>query len=297
MLPNGGPAGSPAHRETRRVASRRVPLRARGPRSSSSTTAASALRREQVGDPTVLADGTLRWAVNVIVGDGYRLRFTTRPGLTLGPAAAKAEITPTGGTTAAAATPATVSVGDTLESNDTPAAARTVDSDDFYLSYLTSRFDVDYFTFPVPAAGSRITFTLSHLPADYDLVVYGPARPAVAARAAVDAADRRPAARRRRVRHDARDRRPAARRRSTTSRLRRACPCSASRRCAAPRTTPSSSSRTARRATTRFRSPASTAPRATSPYMLRADDGAAARSSRPARRGRSPARARRRRRS
>ncbi len=29
--------------------------------------------------------------------------------------------------------------------------------------------------FPVPAVGTRVTFHLSHLPADYDLVVYGPA--------------------------------------------------------------------------------------------------------------------------
>ena len=47
--------------------------------------------------------------------------------------------------------------------------------DSFYLSYLTAKSDVDYYKFPVPAAGSRVTFHLSHLPADYDLVVYGPA--------------------------------------------------------------------------------------------------------------------------
>ncbi len=135
----------------------------------------------QPGDPTVLADGTLRWTVNVIVGTNYSLLFTTRPGLTLGPTAATATITPTGGVAAAAPAPAPVTVGDTLEPNDTPATAKPIAVDangsgtSFYLSYLTSKSDVDYYSFPVPAAGSRVTFHLSHLPADYDLVVYGPA--------------------------------------------------------------------------------------------------------------------------
>ena len=37
--------------------------------------------------------------------------------------------------------------------------------------------DVDYFTYTVPASapeGTRITIRLSHLPKDFDLVVYGP---------------------------------------------------------------------------------------------------------------------------
>ena len=136
---------------------------------------------DQPGDPAVLPDGTLRWAVDVTVGDSYRLVFTTRPGLTLGPTVATATITPGGGVTAAAPTPAPVAVGDTLEPNDTPATASPISTDSngsgdsFNLSYLTSKSDVDYYSFPIPPAGSRVTFHLSHLPADYDLVVYGPA--------------------------------------------------------------------------------------------------------------------------
>ena len=135
----------------------------------------------QPGDASVLADGTLRWIVNVTVGDSYRLAFTTRPGLTLGPTVATATITPGGGVAAAAPSPAPVAVGDTLESNDTPATASPISTDSdgsgdsFNLSYLTSKSDVDYYSFPIPAAGARVTFHLSHLPADYDLVVYGPA--------------------------------------------------------------------------------------------------------------------------
>jgi CSLREA domain-containing protein len=127
------------------------------------------------GDPTVLSDGTLQWSVTVNVGSAYRLDFTTRPGLTLGPAAATARIIPIGGVGVNAATPAIVTVGDTFETNDSPATARPVAANTFYLSYLTSKTDVDYYTLPVPPAGSHVTFHLSHLPADYDLVVYGPA--------------------------------------------------------------------------------------------------------------------------
>ena len=135
----------------------------------------------QPGDPTVLSDGTLRWNVTLDVGGPYTLRFTARPGLTLGSTGATATITPIGGAVATAPTPAPVAVGDTLEPNDTPATATPITTDangsgdSFNLSYLTSKSDVDYYTFPIPAAGSRVTFHLSHLPADYDLVVYGPA--------------------------------------------------------------------------------------------------------------------------
>ena len=129
---------------------------------------------EQPGDPTTLPDGTLSWSVATLVGHDYRLTFTVRPGLTLGLNAAGAKLIPSGDPSVGAP-PQPVSVGDTLEPNDTPATAHPLSTSDFYLSYLTSKSDVDYHSFPVPSAGTRVTFTLSHLPADYDLVVYGPA--------------------------------------------------------------------------------------------------------------------------
>ena len=52
----------------------------------------------EIGDPTetVLADGrrTLRWTVDTVVGRDYRLCFTARPGLILGPQAASLDVTP-----------------------------------------------------------------------------------------------------------------------------------------------------------------------------------------------------------
>jgi WD40-like Beta Propeller Repeat/Right handed beta helix region len=129
----------------------------------------------QPGDPTAGSDGTLTWVVNAVIGSNYRLTFTTRPSLAIGPALATAQLDASGAQPANSPTPANVTVGDTFEPNDTPATAKPISSDSFYLSYITSSSDVDYYTFPVPAAGTRVTFHLSHLPADYDLVVYGPA--------------------------------------------------------------------------------------------------------------------------
>ncbi len=129
----------------------------------------------QPGDPTAGSDGTLAWVVNAVIGSNYRLTFTTRPSLAIGPTAASAQIDATGAPPADTPTPANVTVGDTFEPNNTPATAKPISSDSFYLSYITGSSDVDYYTFPVPPAGTRVTFHLSHLPADYDLVVYGPA--------------------------------------------------------------------------------------------------------------------------
>ena len=51
----------------------------------------------------------------------------------------------------------------------------TIATSSFYLSYVTGAGDVDNYTYPVPSvAGTRITFRLSHMPVDLDMVVYGP---------------------------------------------------------------------------------------------------------------------------
>jgi PKD repeat protein len=103
------------------------------------------------------------------------LRFTwqVRPGTTLGPASPSLAVSTASGTVGAPA--AAVSVRETFEPNNDPLTAPTLTPERLYLSYLTSASDADYFRFAIPAvAGTRTTFRLSHLPADYDLVVYGP---------------------------------------------------------------------------------------------------------------------------
>jgi Tol biopolymer transport system component len=130
-----------------------------------------------IADPkqTTLNDGGLKltWTVDTTVGKGYAICFTTRPGIELGPQGASLDATPSGGQTASA-TGTALDVGDTLESNNDASTAPEVFNDSFYLSYLTSASDVDYYRFAAPPIGTVVTVHLSHLPTDYDLVVYGP---------------------------------------------------------------------------------------------------------------------------
>jgi hypothetical protein len=132
-----------------------------------------------IADPaaTTLGNGRveLTWRVssNACAGCSARIDFTVRPGMVLGPQTASLEATPAGGPTADTAG-TSLTVGDTFEPNDDPATAPTISNDSLYLSYLTSASDRDYYRFPMPPAGTVVTFHLSHLPADYDLVVYGP---------------------------------------------------------------------------------------------------------------------------
>jgi Tol biopolymer transport system component len=128
-----------------------------------------------IGDPGV--SGTqLNWMLPLTVGPRFRLTFDARPRSTLGPAQATVEADPAGGPVATGPAPATITVSDTFEANGDPAGAlTTLDTSSFYLSYVTGADDVDFFSFPVPSVpGTRVTFNLSHLDFDGDLVVYGP---------------------------------------------------------------------------------------------------------------------------
>lgn len=48
-----------------------------------------------------------------------------------------------------------------------------IEADYLYTGHISSAGDVDLFDLPAPSAGSVVTVYLSHLPADYDLVLYG----------------------------------------------------------------------------------------------------------------------------
>ncbi|HET9442522.1 MAG TPA: hypothetical protein VFO65_04315, partial [Acidimicrobiales bacterium] len=61
---------------------------------------------------------------------------------------------------------------DTDDGGD-PAAAQGIEADTLYAAHLSSPGDVDTYSLAAPAAGS-LQVTLSHLPADYDLAVFGP---------------------------------------------------------------------------------------------------------------------------
>ncbi len=179
LAPNGGPTGVPA---TIAVSVTLPRTFAYAPGSSKlvqspGTCSAGA----PVDDPslTQLAGNPgvtkATWSVTGNVGSSYTLCFSTRPGIVLGPQSASAAATPGGGATVSADAPEPVTVVDGSEpSNNTPSSAPVLATSNLHLSYLTSASDVDYYRVAVPAVGSRTTFHLSHLPVDYDLVVYGP---------------------------------------------------------------------------------------------------------------------------
>ena len=128
-----------------------------------------------VGNPSIAGDD-LSWTLPLTVGPTFRLTFDARPRSTLGPALASVEADPAGGPLAAGPAPATVTVTDTFEANNDPSGPLTgLATSSFYLSYITGADDVDFYSFPVPSTpGTRVTFNLSHLEFDADLVVYGP---------------------------------------------------------------------------------------------------------------------------
>ena len=70
------------------------------------------------------------------------------------------------------------SVDDSNPSNGTVGGATHIDTapgnDSVQMSALPTAGAVDYYTIPMPAAGTRISVHLTNLPADYDLALYSP---------------------------------------------------------------------------------------------------------------------------
>src|SRR5918995_21470 len=106
------------------------------------------------------------------VTGNQQFHFSVRPGITLGPATVSLSVATSQGATETAA-PDSVDVQETFEPNNDPATAPMLAPGSLYVSYLTSATDTDFFRVTVPATGTRTTIRLSHLPKDYDLVVYG----------------------------------------------------------------------------------------------------------------------------
>ncbi|HEU4865464.1 MAG TPA: DNRLRE domain-containing protein, partial [Actinomycetota bacterium] len=120
------------------------------------------------------ADGGTRHILRTqfAVSGDQQVVFGARPGITLGPAAPSLSVTTSQGVTESAP-PDSVNVQETFEPNNNPTEAPPIAPGAMYVSYLTSETDVDFFRITVPPTGTRTTIRLSHLPEDYDLVVYG----------------------------------------------------------------------------------------------------------------------------
>lgn len=57
--------------------------------------------------------------------------------------------------------------------DDNPSTPNPMAANVLYTGHVSHPGDIDYWHLPAPPTGSTVTFSLSHLPADYDLVVYG----------------------------------------------------------------------------------------------------------------------------
>jgi hypothetical protein len=125
----------------------------------------------------VASGQTLVWTVPGLVpgtsAAAVSFTFRVRPGLVLDQSTATLQVqtsVPTQGSPASAQAQVTV-VDDGATS---VGAAPVVQPSTLVVGHTSEPGRVTYLEVPVPAAGTRVTFLLSHLPIDADLVVYGP---------------------------------------------------------------------------------------------------------------------------
>ena len=119
----------------------------------------------------------LTWNVLPEVGDSYQLVFKVRPGLELKPFPAQLNLeVPSLPDQEVDAAP--VEILQTLEApTEAPADAVPLEKNALYFGHIV-RADFDYLRVPIPAQyGARTIVDLTHLRADYDLVVFGPGNP------------------------------------------------------------------------------------------------------------------------
>ena len=129
----------------------------------------------------------------------HRRDRNTAPASRTGPAVADAVGTATaGGDTATATSSKSVTVTEAFENGGIatcrdidPCATANLQPNVLNLAHISSKTDRDFYRFTVPATPGQKThasIVLSNLPADYDLVLYGPATQPAAQRAAAERA-------------------------------------------------------------------------------------------------------------
>ena len=123
-------------------------------------------------DP-VVSGRTLSWSFTAPAPSTQRFAFEAYPGIDLGPTSTSAKAKIVGAEFVEAEGTADVTVSANLEPSGI-AQPQAIASTEFVLSYISASDDGDVYSLPAPPAGSRVTIRLSHLPVDYDLVVYGP---------------------------------------------------------------------------------------------------------------------------
>jgi Tol biopolymer transport system component len=140
-----------------------------------------------VAEPTLqLPENELSFPVTGIpYGTAHSITFQARPGLELGTESTGAKIAVTGLPTVVDDTPANTQITETFTGdgeiqipNDTPDRAFQIAPDTLYMGYTPNGARKSYFKLPTPPAGTEVTFHLSHLHVDDDMVVFGqPSQP------------------------------------------------------------------------------------------------------------------------
>jgi Tol biopolymer transport system component/uncharacterized protein YjbI with pentapeptide repeats len=131
------------------------------------------------GDPTITNTTSgveLDWHFDSVdPGSSYELKFRVYGGTTVGPTQATETITAGGQSHSSIAS---FSVADSNPSNGTVEGATPIvtapGNESVQMSALPTSGAVDYYTIPMPAAGTRISVHLANLSADYDLALYSP---------------------------------------------------------------------------------------------------------------------------
>jgi len=136
---------------------------------------------ESVPAPTPLATpGSFRFDLPSICAPAatntanVALAFDVEPPVVLGAFTATDVLHAVDGDQTADAPPATT-VDARDATDDSPSTPNPMAANVLYTGHVSHSGDVDYWHLPAPPVGSTVTFSLSHLPADYDLVVYGAA--------------------------------------------------------------------------------------------------------------------------
>ncbi|MEM8926269.1 MAG: Ig-like domain-containing protein [Actinomycetota bacterium] len=144
------------------------------PGSAALTEISTTLTPSGFGEPTINGN-ELTWTLSGAgVGGEYQVSIDIIPSLSLGTSTVS-----TTGRLAASGVESTaigsVGIAQAFEPNDNvgDSGVLTAVSDTIYASHIATEDDVDLFRVDL-AAGSRLAASLSDLPADFDLVVYGP---------------------------------------------------------------------------------------------------------------------------
>ncbi|MEM9654639.1 MAG: hypothetical protein AAGA65_21290 [Actinomycetota bacterium] len=125
-----------------------------------------------VNDPIVSGNQLEFRLGNVEEGLPYLLSIETTAGLQLGNRAIEARGR-VAGTDIDDEDTSSVAVVEAFEPNDVVADATPAETDTVYISHISSADDVDVFQIDLEE-GARLALSLSDLPADYDLAVFGP---------------------------------------------------------------------------------------------------------------------------